>query len=642
MKKLFTRFIVLAVILTISAASFAQTYTIGGDAGYNTTTSYPTPFGDWYKTQRMQFLYLASELSAAGMVAGDITEVGWNVVLLDPTVDMTEGYTLKMMATGTTSLGLDTWEEGAGIVWGPMDYTPALGVNTFTLDAPFYWDGVSNILMEICGGSSLGIYTYNAQVTWSGPLAFNGSRTYRSDTELAPCTYTGTTYSDYTPGGGDYRPQVMLTVDAAVLCEGMPVVGTANASMETVCPDDIFTLSIEPIAAGGITYQWASSPDGLVWTNILGATSASYNTTQSMAMWYHVTVTCTETGDAATSGAAYVGQNEAIDCYCQPIYTTGTSDGDFISNVSLGAINNTTEGAGDPYYNYYSDMSTDIAPGETYTISITTGSYESFNGVAAWIDYNADGAFDEGTEKLGELTGLGAYTAGEITFTVPGDAVIGNTRLRTREVYNTIGILACNTYTYGETEDYNVNITPVMCNVPTGLYVDGVTATSAVIHWDLVEGIPQYKVALWNTATGELGKKTVNSDIYYLTGNLTPLTTYGFRVKAVCYGEGVISNYSEFYYWTTLGKLGDVNSTVSLYPNPSNGTFTLQVGGYENNTFDLMVFDAIGKMVYSKTIDVANNNFTESVTLDNVSAGMYHVKLVNSEYQLSYPVMIQK
>lgn len=642
MKNFLTRLTVFALLFTVSAGAYSQTYTIGADNGANINTSYPTPFGDWYKTQRMQFLYLASEMSAAGMVAGDITEIGWNIVGVDPTINMTEGYTLKIMSTGTSSLGLTTWEEGASVVWGPTDYTPVVGVNSFTLATPFSWDGASNILIEICGGSSLGTYTYNALATWTGPLAFNGSHTYRSDIELAPCDYTGTTYSDYTPGGPDYRPQIMFTVSAALTCTGAPEVGSAMASMETVCPSDVFSVYVDPIAEGGITYQWASSPDGFAWSDIVGATSASYSTSQSEATYYHCTVTCTATGESTVSGDVYVGQNEATECYCQPTYVTGTSDGDFISNVTLGVINNTTEGADAPYYTYYNDLSTDLAQGETYTINITSGSYGSNNGVAAWIDWNADGVFDDVTEKLGEVTGLGAYTTGSIEFTVPDGATLGNTRLRTRESWNTIGILACMEYSYGETEDYNVNITPSLCVVPAGAYVDGITSTSATMHWDALGDATQYRVTLWNTATGLIATRGTNTNVYYCSGNLTPLTTYAFRVKNVCYGAGAISNPSEWVYWTTLGRLGETESSVSMYPNPNNGAFTLQIAGYENNNFELFVYDAIGKVVYQKTIDITNNNFTESITLDNVSAGMYQVKLLNSEHQLSYPVMIQK
>lgn len=642
MKNLLTRLSVFAVLLMVTASAYSQTYTIGADNGTNTTTSYPSPFGDWYKTQRMQFLYLASELTAAGMTAGDITEIGWNVVSVDPTVNATEGYSLKIMSTGTSSLGLTTWEEGAAVVWGPTDYTPTVGVNSFTLASPFSWDGTSNILIEICGGSSLGTYTYNGLATWTGPLAFNGSRTYRSDTELSPCSYSGTTYSDYTPGGPDYRPQIMLTVDAAITCTGAPEVGSATATMETVCPSDVFMVSVTPIAEGSITYQWASSTDGIGWSDIIGATSATHSTSQSVPTWYHATVTCTATGESTVSGDVYVGQNEATDCYCQPTYVTGTTDGDFISNVSLGAINNATIGADAPFYTYYNDLSTDLAQGETYTINLTTGSYGSNNGVAAWIDYNADGVFDEVTEKLGEVTGLAAYSVGSIEFTVPDGATIGNTRLRTREAWNTVGILSCMEYGYGETEDYNVNITPSLCVIPAGGYVDGITSTDAVMHWESMDGAAQYRVTLWNTATGMIATRGTNTNIYYCTGNLTPLTTYGFRVKTVCFGAGAISAPSEWVYWTTLGRLGETASTVTMYPNPNNGAFTLQIAGYENNNFQLFVYDAIGKVVYQKTIDITNNNFTENISLDNVSAGMYQVKLLNSEHQLSYPIMIQK
>jgi hypothetical protein len=47
---------------------------------------------------------------------------------------------------------------------------------------------------------------------------------------------------------------------------------------------------------------------------------------------------------------------------------------------------------------------------------------------------------------------------GTINFTVPSGAIPGTTRMRVREVYFVADMDPCIEYTYGETEDYNVNI----------------------------------------------------------------------------------------------------------------------------------------------------------------------------------------
>jgi CotH kinase protein/Chitobiase/beta-hexosaminidase C-terminal domain/Secretion system C-terminal sorting domain len=51
----------------------------------NGPTDYPAPYGNWYYGARHQFLFLAAELSAAGIAAGNIESLAFNVASTDPT-----------------------------------------------------------------------------------------------------------------------------------------------------------------------------------------------------------------------------------------------------------------------------------------------------------------------------------------------------------------------------------------------------------------------------------------------------------------------------------------------------------------------------------------------------------------------------
>lgn len=472
---------VILLLVTVSCLN-AQDFTIGADNGMNGQYTYPTPFGDYYKTQRMQFLYRASELTAAGMTTGFIDEISWTVDALPGGIDVTEGYTVKMLSTGVTSLGLTTWEPGASIVWGPENFTPVLGVNTFVLDVPFFWDGSSNIIIEICGGSAAGVFTKNARCTWTGPLAFNASHTYRSDIDPAPCSYTGIDYFEDSPGGPDYRPQVIFHVVPGTECASIPDLGVTASTLTNACVGETFTLSIDPIAEMGISYQWFSSTGG-PYVEIAGATLATYATTQTETTSYRCRVTCDISGDQGFSDPVTVTQNDPTDCYCTPTYNMGTASGDYINNFNLGAISNLTGASPAPYYTYYSGLTTNLNGGVAYSLTAQVGTYLNQNGFAVWIDYDQNGNF-ESTEKLGEVINLNANATGTINFTVPITALGGTTRMRIREVWNMAGILPCLTYEYGETEDYNVNIIP------------GVVPTAAFTY----AGDPT--VAFTNTSTG--------------------------------------------------------------------------------------------------------------------------------------------
>lgn len=156
--------------------------------------------------------------------------------------------------------------------------------------------------------------------------------------------------------------------------------------------------------------------------------------------------------------------------YCTPTSSNGTGYGDYISLVQLGTINNSSAGAPSPYYTYYSSLSTDLTAASEYAITLSAGTFGSGNYIAAWIDYNFDGTFDE-SEKLGTVLLGAAPASSTLYFTVPGNCLTGSTRLRVREVYNTSNVAPCGSSAFGETEDYNVNLLPKVFCSPT--YIAG-------------------------------------------------------------------------------------------------------------------------------------------------------------------------
>jgi hypothetical protein len=107
-----------------------------------------------------------------------------------------------------------------------------------------------------------------------------------------------------------------------------------------------------------------------------------------------------------------------------------------------------------------------LAAGSSYPITLTPGfsggSYNEYFKV--WIDYNANGTFDEPME-LAFDAGSGSQNAVNGTILVPISSAIvpGSTRMRVGMSY--VGIFgaggppsSCGTYAYGEVEDYCFNL----------------------------------------------------------------------------------------------------------------------------------------------------------------------------------------
>ncbi|MCB9353845.1 MAG: T9SS type A sorting domain-containing protein [Lewinellaceae bacterium] len=184
-------------LLLSSLPLAAQSYTIGNFEYQNFANSYPSPYGGFREGMRAQFLYRAAELTAAGATQGNITGLSFNVESVT-NVGVHENYTIKLMLTAVNTLPPGGWESDPSImtVYGPVDYTPFVGTNQHDFIMPFYWDGASNLIVEICHSptqSQGNSATNNAIVQLDSVTGFNCSRTYavNGSTAQTVCDYTG-------------------------------------------------------------------------------------------------------------------------------------------------------------------------------------------------------------------------------------------------------------------------------------------------------------------------------------------------------------------------------------------------------------------------------------------------------------------
>jgi subtilisin family serine protease len=76
-------------------------------------------------------------------------------------------------------------------------------------------------------------------------------------------------------------------------------------------------------------------------------------------------------------------------------------------------------------------------------------------------------------------------------------------------------------------------------------------------------------------------------------------------------------------------------------PNPSaNGIFELQLKNFDAKSLEIKVFDAIGKLVYSKSVGAVSGDLIEQINLKNQSAGIYFLQ-VQTERR-SYPLRLTR
>ena len=110
----------------------------------------------------------------------------------------------------------------------------------------------------------------------------------------------------------------------------------------------------------------------------------------------------------------------------------------------------------------YTSMSTTVMKGKSYTASVYNPVKYASDYVRLWIDFNQDYKFDTSTEEFVlSSTDGGSNFSGSVT--IPMSASEGSTRLRVRMTYATTP-LPCDGSSYGEVEDYTVNIIPPLAD----------------------------------------------------------------------------------------------------------------------------------------------------------------------------------
>ncbi len=138
------------------ATPFGGTGTVGTGTVQPGGYGYPQVFGGYYAGHHEQYLIRASELTAAGIQAGAIKSVAFDLTATRPTSSPTaQNFVVRMAKTTLTAIGTTFANAGFTTVYGGIGttYTPSglLGYNNniINFQTPFQWDGVSNIIFDV-------------------------------------------------------------------------------------------------------------------------------------------------------------------------------------------------------------------------------------------------------------------------------------------------------------------------------------------------------------------------------------------------------------------------------------------------------------------------------------------------------------
>ncbi len=257
---------------------------------------------------------------------------------------------------------------------------------------------------------------------------------------------------------------------------GAACLGTCETGGPGVCNPPA-GISTSGVSQTGFTISWASASNAISYDVRYKAASSSTWITSSVtttsktisgltantAYNYEVRSNCGNSNLSAYSATGTVTTSPVPVPYCASKGNSTT--GEWISNVTLGTINNST--VANSGYGNFTSQSTAAAPGTVVSFSLTPGfpnggllglfvqTQPEFWRV--WVDFNKDGDFTDAGEQVYSST---ASSTGTISgsFSVPAGTATGNTRIRVSMKRGAVAT-PCETFANGEVEDYTLSIT---------------------------------------------------------------------------------------------------------------------------------------------------------------------------------------
>jgi hypothetical protein len=378
-----------------------------------------------------------------------------------------------------------------------------------------------------------------------------------------------------------------------------------------------FTLTLSgATAASNIQYQWQSSSDDTTYSNISGANSTTLALTQTAATYYRCVVTCTNSSTSSNSTSVLVGYS--TNCYCAN-GATNLVDEDIL-NVTFGTLNNSSSSCsglnGATYTNFKSVAAPSVAHNSTVNFSVQVGTCNSANyanGIVIFIDYNQNGTFDTGEKAYISTAIVSGPNTVSGTITIPNTATLGNTLMRVTVIEANIATIqaytGCSTYSWGETEDYIINI--IAAPACSGTPSPGSITASSISSCSSISLSSTLSITTPMTESGltyQWQESTNNSDFTDISGQTNPsscvitLTSVNkyYRLKVTCSnGGGIGYSSSQLIYYDctnyciptfTSGVEPIVNVTFNTINNTSSSTCSVgsQFENFTNNSTNVI------------------------------------------------------
>ncbi|MCC6815195.1 MAG: fibronectin type III domain-containing protein [Saprospiraceae bacterium] len=332
----------------------------------------------------------------------------------------------------------------------------------------------ANCLGQSCSGSSCGVPTglsisnitnTSATASWN---SVSGANSYDFEYKLSTSgtwTVVNVTVTNYSMTGLTAGLTYNTRVKAKCTDGNSNYTSTVNFTTTGGSCNTPTGFNVSNITTNSATCSW-NAVTGAVSYNFqyklsTSQTWSTYNTTSTgvnltgmtpgTSYDVRVQTVCSSGNSAYTSVITFTTLTSA---YCAS--KGNNANYEWIARVKIGSIDRVS-GKDGGYYDA-TNLVTDVNKGSTYTLSHQVGTAAGSNKWyrRVWIDWNRNNSFNDAGEQVVSFSSNSTALQNN-NITVPAGASTGTTRMRVSIRYGAYST-SCQTFPYGEVEDYTINI----------------------------------------------------------------------------------------------------------------------------------------------------------------------------------------
>ncbi|WP_420148222.1 GEVED domain-containing protein, partial [Spirosoma sp.] len=269
-----------------------------------------------------------------------------------------------------------------------------------------------------------------------------------------PCSH------NFTPGQYD-RMQAALALrqsHTAYTLDCPPTVVTAPSNVTALLSNNTIVLNWQDNAVNEMGYfieRSLAANSGFVPIGGVGPNTTTFIDSKiSPGTVYYYRV---KPSNVTTGGISPVVSIRSASCNPSYIHQCAYNDG--LSSVAInGVLLSQNSGCSPNGYGKFTTSSTTVVAGTTFPVSGTLLSSSLQVGVTVWADLDRDGLFDASRGELMYQTPNLVTNQFDSNLTLPSSLTVGSLDIRVIVAHATIPNDPCGAYTYGETEDYVLNV----------------------------------------------------------------------------------------------------------------------------------------------------------------------------------------